>query len=585
MKNTHGYEKQALELDTAGAPLSRRTLLKGTAGAVLVAASSGMKYGKTTPVTNFATADRNELPPDAKIPGLPILGYDTLGGTTPLYRPLGLASELDRNEYFHNLTVHAVLETDRGTGGTDDNAMCPLWVRGSRRLLTNGIDITDPKKPFVAQDRFPGGWLFYAAHLKKWICWKSVMLGMTSPSTEYPYGHYASPTAPPRTSKYFQDEYVAKAGQFRGIRSFDVTDPTKPIQLGEYSHKTGPFGHAHFWDGGRYMYLNDGWDESFREASSASGYGSGLNIVDVWDPANVKEVAKWWVPGMKFDEDEEYKKWPFAGNRMDWCQNHGAMFVPRRVEDGGKYGYCGMGAFGMFVMDLTDIKHPKPIGHVRHDMECGFGSIPHHTNMPIETREGYPTLLISSDEQCVSDGRGPWHPTYIIDVKDPRNPEIVGLFPKPIPPKEAPFACYEFSRGRFGTHQTMVWSPPGAPRTDITGVTHFSAGVRFYDIRDPRHPKEVAYFVPKRYGIFKENSDKDWVTWRREEVNAFIEWDRNLIWISDHAKLMCCSTPMLGKPILEPRKVERWTVDHVNRGWDDETPKSVYFGRSLSQMT
>lgn len=30
-----------------------------------------------------------------------------------------------------------------------------------------------------------------------------------------------------------------------------------------------------------------------------------------------------------------------------------------------------------------------------------------------------------------------------------------------------------------------------------------------------------------------------------------------------------------------PRKAERWTVPHCNAGWDDRTPRSVYFSRGL----
>jgi hypothetical protein len=41
---------------------------------------------------------------------------------------------------------------------------------------------------------------------------------------------------------------------------------------------------------------------------------------------------------------------------------------------------------------------------------------------------------------------------------------------------------------------------------------------------------------------------------------------------------------LLGKPILEPRKVEKWSVPYCNVGFDDQTPKSVYFGRSLSEV-
>lgn len=72
--------------------------------------------------------------------------------------------------------------------------------------------------------------------------------------------------------------------------------------------------------------------------------------------------------------------------------------------------------------------------------------------------------------------------------------------------------------------------------------------------------------------------------WRGTSENCFVEWDRNLIWVGCHEGSYCLSCPALGKPITEPRKVDKWSVAHCNVGWDDQTPRSVYFGRSLSQM-
>jgi hypothetical protein len=54
---------------------------------------------------------------------------------------------------------------------------------------------------------------------------------------------------------------------------------------------------------------------------------------------------------------------------------------------------------------------------------------------------------------------------------------------------------------------------------------------------------------------------------RRGTTEAvFIEWDRNLIWVSTHAGLYCLSAPFLGPPVLEPMAVAEWSVPHVNVG-------------------
>ncbi len=122
-------------------------------------------------------------------------------------------------------------------------------------------------------------------------------------------------------------------------------------------------------------------------------------------------------------------------------------------------------------------------------------------------------------------------------------------------------------------------SAPAAIAARLIALTYFSAGLRIYDISDPTDPKEVAYFVPGAVGDIEK-----WETWRRRDVSVFVEYDRNLIWCGTDKGLYAMSCPFLGKPVLEPRKVERWVKPEYNVGWDDQTPKTAYFGRGLSQM-
>jgi len=101
-----------------------------------------------------------------------------------------------------------------------------------------------------------------------------------------------------------------------------------------------------------------------------------------------------------------------------------------------------------------------------------------------------------------------------------------------------------------------------------------------FDLSNPTAPREVGYFVPPHEGEI--DNYESW--WRGSTENVFVEWDRNLIWVGTHAATYCLSCPALGKPVLEPRKVERWTVPHCNAGWDDQTSRSFYFGRPASRV-
>jgi hypothetical protein len=105
-------------------------------------------------------------------------------------------------------------------------------------------------------------------------------------------------------------------------------------------------------------------------------------------------------------------------------------------------------------------------------------------------------------------------------------------------------------------------------------LTYFNAGLRIYDISDPTDAKEIAYFVPARTGDIEK-----WDSWRRADVGVYVEWDRNLIWVSTgflgnpEGEILCLSCSALGKLVLELRLVTRWSVPHLNAGWDDQTSK------------
>jgi hypothetical protein len=546
--------------------LTRRSLLKGTAGCFLgAAAASGL-----TSVANGQV--------EGTMPG---------GGTVPYRLPLGALDYLDRKQYIHNMEIHAHLKWPTGKSqGLLWSVSCgggeppvTLWARGKQRIIPGGggfIDISEARKPFVINEGLCPGVcpnIAYNRKLKKWIRIQDASIPITQPNPKYPHGQY---------DKEYRDRATGYKG-LRGIRNYDVTDPTKPILLEEYNTgETGNGTHNNFYDGGQYAYLDCGWDDQLRMEGTWRPYSQALMIVDVSDPSHTKEVSRWWVPGQRLGEEEEYKKYWFAGDHGACSCNHGAAIPPKRIEDGGTIAYANFGAFGMIVLDLSDIRHPKPIGRYVHPLEA-TGGIPYHTIYPIISDAKHPRLrdlVIAIFEATESDCREPFHTSYLISVKDPRNPKLVGMFPRPVPPPDAPYADFCQARGRFGSHNAQSWLAPGLMRPDFVALTYFVAGLRIYDISDPTDPKEVAWFVPARDGEI-ENFNS-W--FRGTSENVFVEWDRNLIWLSTHEGLYCMSTPFLGKPILEPRKIEQWSVAHINVGWDDQTPKSVYFGRSLSEM-
>jgi hypothetical protein len=544
-----------------GNSFSRRSLLKGAAVAAVGATAAGLagSIGARAQVQGLYTSN---TPPQ-----LPL--------------PLGSLTYLDQKQYIHNMEIISHLSGASVSGG---EPLMVMWAKGRQRVLPapgmgDFVDISDAKKPFlinnkrVMQSGGLGGPIVYNTKLKKWIMMCTAAQPLTGAMPQYPHGQY---------DPELREKVINYKG-LRGIRNYDVSDPTKPNLLQEYS--TGEKGngtHHNFYDGGQYAYLDCGWDDSLRLENHQRPFSNALMIADLSDPANVKEVSRWWVPGQKYGEEEEYKKYRFAGDHTSWTGNHGAISVPRRVEDGGTVGYGGFGAFGFYVMDLSDIKHPKPYGHMQYEFDT-FGTIPFHTCYPVIADAAHPQLqnkVVAVHEALEADCRENYHTPYMMDVSDPRNPKIVGFFPRPAVPPDAPYSDFCFARGRFGSHNTQCWLAPGTSNPAIVVITWFNAGVRVFDISDPTAPKEVAWFVPPRDGDI--NKYETW--WRGTTENVFVEFDRNLIWIGTHEGTYCLSCPALGKPVTEPTKVKNWSIPHCNLGWDDQTATHFYFGRSLSQM-
>jgi hypothetical protein len=454
-----------------GKRLSRRSLLKSTAGAIAGAAAAALT---------------GALGARAQVGGL----YTS---STPPELPLSLGSltYLDQKQYIHNMEIIAHLPGSTISGG---EPLMAMWAKGKQRLLPAGggfVDVSDAKNPVVMNKRVVqgNGPVVYNSKLKKWIMMCTAAQPLTGAVPEFPHGQY---------DKELRDKVLAFKG-LRGIRNYDITDPTKPTLLQEYN--TGEKGngtHHNFYDGGQYAYLDCGWDETLRLENHQRPYSNALMIVDMSDPAKVKEVSRWWVPGQKLGEEEEYKKYRFAGDHTSWTGNHGAISVPKRVEDGGTVGYGGFGAFGFYAMDLSDIKHPKPYGHTQYEFDT-FGTIPFHTCYPVIADATHPALqnkVVALHEALEADCRENYHTPYMVDVKDPKNPKIIGFFPRPAAPPDAPYNDFCFARGRFGSHNTQCWLAPGTSNPAIIAISWFNAGVRIFDISNPAAPKEVAWFVP-----------------------------------------------------------------------------------------
>lgn len=242
-----------------------------------------------------------------------------------------------------------------------------------------------------------------------------------------------------------------------GLAVYRLKDPAEPQQIG-FLQTAGGGPHRMYFVDGRFLYTS----------MSLEGYADRiLMIVDLADPANPRELSRWWIPG-QWTAGGENAYWLSAGLR---CNIHGGIAHGNRL-------YLGMWDAGLGILDTSDKENPFLSSQLQ--WVNGRRS---HTTLPLPDRK----LLIQCDE--AADGQG--FPTYVrvIDIKDEQNPRILSRFP-------IPQGDYARRGGRFGPHSLHENYPYAFTSDSYIFVSYFNAGVRIVDIADPLAPREVAYYVP-----------------------------------------------------------------------------------------
>jgi hypothetical protein len=475
----------------------------------------------------------------------------------PHVRPTSLAY-LDRNMYRSNTDVLAHFDP-----GEERGSKMQMMSIGSRRFLFNRrdvIEVTEPTKPvLVNKGAYASGQVQLAFNRKlgKWI----LMTGHGSMGTfstkEWPHGKYDNPALIKRN--------IEQKG-LRGVRFYDASDPAKLVLLSEWSCdqgdpkrevQTGSGTHRNYYDGGQYAYLDTGPDNTFTNMEAFFRYyTNGIQIIDASDPAKPKFVSNSWVPGQKQGEEDAYRKWREYGDKTSFTSLHGPMYVPRRVEDGGRYGYSAYGSFGMVIHDLTDVRNPKLVSRFNPSLKAG--AIPFHTIDIARLDRGF---VITNPEVLNPDCNEVYQPSIVVDVRNPASPRAIAELPVPQPPQDAPYRDYCDKRGRFGPHNPPHLKAPGKADPNFTAYSFFNAGLQLYDIRDPTKPRNSGYFVPPQPG-----SLDDYLSYPRDTDAVFVEWDRKLMWVGTGSGLYLVTSPLLGKPVLTPQAVKEWSLPGLNAG-------------------
>jgi hypothetical protein len=267
----------------------------------------------------------------------------------------------------------------------------------------------------------------------------------------------------------------------RGLMLFDVTDPASPVPLGFLD--TGcctrgvhelEFGHRD--DLGRTFVYASVPASEYPEETSPNGFrdlqGRGdVRLFDVTDPNAPVEVSTW---GVIHD----------AGGPLNPAQGCDPDPIFGRSVEPSADGTLAFSAYwdsGFVALDVTDPANPVLRGHTIYGAdEDGDG----HSSMYDDARQ----LLFSADEDFGKNCGPDIEPGYgylrIWDYSNLAAPVQIGEYRTPNSGGGQPLGS-----GDYTIHNPMLVG------TDVY-LSWYSDGVRVVDASDPRHPQEVAFFVP-----------------------------------------------------------------------------------------
>lgn len=156
-------------------------------------------------------------------------------------------------------------------------------------------------------------------------------------------------------------------------------------------------------------------------------------------------------------------------------------------------------------------------------------------------------FVVVTNEQILNECLEPRQFVWFVDVTVERAPASVSTW---WVPEEPGGFC---SRGgRFGTHAS------NESMTDIyyrrlMFFSHFNAGVRAVDIRDPYHPKEVAYYIP----AITQNTDKRCVKLDDGQERCKVAIQTNNVEVDDRGYIYAVDRANTGMHILELKGAAR----------------------------
>ena len=282
-------------------------------------------------------------------------------------------------------------------------------------------------------------------------------------------------------------------GKFYMLRTFgnaaheiwDVSDPAKPVRLASIGPVKGT--HKNWWECDTGIaYLVSGV-EGWRTRRMTQVY-------DLSDPAHPRFIRNFGLDGQQPGS---------AGDAP--IELHGPISTGRA----GNRVYFGYGTNKDGIVQIVDREKlltgpPEPTSANLRYPEVGRLVMPPnvgaHTAFPLlgmdvaefarDAQGGKRNFIAIVDESLVNECQEARQMLWIADITTETRP--MGISSWTVPEDSGGFCA---RGGRFGTHSSNENMTPIYYKR-VLFLAHFNAGVRALDIRDPYHPREIAYFIP-----------------------------------------------------------------------------------------
>ncbi|HET7634148.1 MAG TPA: hypothetical protein VFK51_05410 [Burkholderiales bacterium] len=263
------------------------------------------------------------------------------------------------------------------------------------------------------------------------------------------------------------------------------------------------------------------------------GKGGSVYIVDLSDPSHPQQLPAWQYSGDGRPHEAELNPKGFEPGVPEGTRLYAGQ--PGLTGNTGS----SIGPDGLVIEDVSDYQLRRPHPQIRIISKLFWKDQGQAEEMLPVTIKGHP-YIISTDEDggeggvggiraACARGASPFGFAQIIDVADETKPKIVAKLMLQV---SDPANCSKLADdppdagGKAPDYSGERCTADRPDNATMLACGYRAAGLRVFDIRDPYHPKEVAYWKPPAVGTEVLPASGSWKAGADRTVDRIAGWVR-----------------------------------------------------------